>query len=79
MIGKYSISDGICVHHTDDRAHLKISDFLKSSILDKCLILCIGTDRFIGDSLGPLTGTLLSKLSLPVPVLGTLEKPRPRG
>jgi putative sporulation protein YyaC len=75
LIGKYSISDGICVHHTDDRAHIKISDFLKSSVLDKCLILCIGTDRFIGDSLGPLTGTLLSKLSLPVPVLGTLENP----
>ncbi len=75
LIEKYSIKDGICVHHTDNRAHLKISDFLKSNKLDKCLILCIGTDRFIGDSLGPLTGTLLSKLSLPVPILGTLDNP----
>lgn len=75
MIEKYSIKDGICVYHADDRAYLKISDFLKSYNLNKCLIVCIGTDRFIGDSLGPLTGTLLSKLNLPVPILGTLDNP----
>lgn len=50
-----------------------ISEFLKQYSSEKCVILCIGTDRFIGDCLGPLTGTLLSKLNLPVPVLGTLD------
>ncbi len=75
MIEKYKIKDGICVHHTDDRAYLKINDFLKSNIINNCLIVCIGTDRFIGDSLGPLTGTLLSKLELQIPIFGTLENP----
>lgn len=75
MIDGYSAPEGICAYYTDDRAHIKISDFLKPYAGDKCIILCIGTDRFIGDCLGPLTGTLLSKLSLPIPVLGTLEDP----
>ena len=75
MIQNYSNHEGICVYNTDDRAHLKISEFLKSYHYDKCVILCIGTDRFIGDCLGPLTGTLLSKLSLAVPVIGSLESP----
>ncbi len=75
MIEDCNIYDSICVYYADDRAHLKISDFLKSNNFDKCIILCIGTDRFIGDSLGPLTGTLISKLGLPVPILGTLDHP----
>lgn len=37
---------------------------------------CIGTDRSTGDSLGPLTGSYLSELSLfPYPVIGTLREP----
>ena len=75
MIQDCNNHEGICAYYTDDRAHLNISEFLKLYHKDKCIILCIGTDRFIGDCLGPLTGTLLSKLSLSVPVLGTLESP----
>lgn len=75
MIQNCSNREGICVHYADDRAHQKISDFLSIYHKNECVILCIGTDRFIGDCLGPLTGTLLSKLSLSVPVLGTLESP----
>lgn len=75
MIEGYSTAEDICAYYSDEQAHLKISEFLKLYICDKCIILCIGTDRFIGDCLGPLTGTLLSKLSLPIPVLGTLENP----
>lgn len=37
------------------------------------LIVCIGTDSCIGDSLGPLTGTLLKKSNCPYLVLGDLE------
>lgn len=38
------------------------------------VILCIGTDRIIGDSLGPLVGTLLKKCAAhDFPVYGTLE------
>ena len=39
------------------------------------IILCIGTDRLIGDSLGPLTGSLLQRAHCPLPVYGTLAQP----
>lgn len=40
------------------------------------IIICIGTDRSTGDSLGPLTGTLLNKWKHPhFTVYGTLDKP----
>ena len=39
------------------------------------LILCIGTDRSTGDSLGPLVGTKLSQHNPPFQVLGTLDQP----
>jgi len=40
------------------------------------LILCVGTDRSTGDSLGPMTGTFLGKSkNLPVSILGSIENP----
>lgn len=40
------------------------------------VILCIGTDRIIGDSLGPLVGSILEKKSAGTfPVYGTLHHP----
>lgn len=40
------------------------------------IILCIGTDRSTGDSLGPLTGTLLSRRkSLPATIIGNIHNP----
>lgn len=42
----------------------------------KIIILCIGTDRSTGDSLGPITGTFLqNKSNNNLEVLGTLNKP----
>ncbi|NLJ34558.1 MAG: spore protease YyaC [Firmicutes bacterium] len=50
--------------------------FQELSLGKPLLILCIGTDRSTGDSLGPLTGTCLGKTILPgITVLGTLEAP----
>jgi len=37
--------------------------------------MCIGTDRCIGDCLGPLVGTFLKENSFPLPVFGTINKP----
>lgn len=55
---------------------------LSSLIIDNCssrssiVILCIGTDRATGDSLGPLIGYKLKKSMLKnVVVYGTLENP----
>lgn len=39
------------------------------------LILCIGTDRSTGDSLGPLTGSKLQEHNPPFQVVGCLEHP----
>lgn len=40
------------------------------------IILCIGTDRSTGDSLGPLVGSKLAQVPLfDVTVIGTLEEP----
>ena len=40
------------------------------------VVMCIGTDRSTGDSLGPLVGDMLSRWKLPgVHVLGTLDEP----
>lgn len=38
-------------------------------------VLCIGSDRVIADSLGPLVGTMLKENNLPYPVYGTLDAP----
>lgn len=39
------------------------------------IVLCIGTDRSTGDSLGPLTGTKLRSLNLHPHIFGTLDQP----
>ncbi|MCG0238444.1 MAG: spore protease YyaC [Firmicutes bacterium] len=43
---------------------------------DEIVVVCIGTDRSIGDALGPLVGSLLLEQGpAPFRVLGTLEEP----
>ncbi|MGI6365710.1 MAG: spore protease YyaC [Bacillota bacterium] len=42
---------------------------------EEILVLCIGTDRSTGDSLGPLIGTKLIESRAPFSVLGCLEHP----
>ncbi|MCP2034162.1 putative sporulation protein YyaC [Planomicrobium sp. HSC-17F08] len=39
------------------------------------VFLCIGSDRYIGDSLGPLIGSMLQENGVSHPVCGTLEEP----
>ncbi|MDC3417718.1 spore protease YyaC [Aquibacillus salsiterrae] len=46
------------------------------SSLTEIVVICIGTDRSTGDSLGPLTGTLLSeRKTSTIHVYGTLQDP----
>lgn len=42
---------------------------------NELVVLCIGTDRSTGDSLGPLTGTKLKTLRAHPYIYGTLEQP----
>lgn len=68
-------NEGILVHYTDESAPHTISGYLKNNTGNSNVILCIGTDRYIGDCLGPIVGTLLSKLDIWCPIYGTLENP----
>jgi putative sporulation protein YyaC len=63
------------VHHKDSLAYYEVAFFLKDYIDENTLIICIGTDRCIGDCLGPLVGTLLKEKSFPLPVYGTISEP----
>ena len=52
-----------------------LSEVLKNVIRENTVIVCIGTDRAIGDALGPLVGTMLKNSDFKYPVYGTLDKP----
>lgn len=49
--------------------------FLKDYMKEDTIIVCIGTDRCIGDCLGPLVGSLLKDKFFPFPVYGTVASP----
>lgn len=66
----------INVHYTEKRAHYTLASYLKDIITDDTIFVCIGTDRCIGDSLGPLVGTMLKENEVfPLSVYGTLLDP----
>ncbi|WML36612.1 spore protease YyaC [Clostridium sp. OS1-26] len=56
-------------------SYYDIAYFLKDYIDKNTIIVCIGTDRCIGDCLGPLVGTLLKDSNFPLPVYGTVSEP----
>lgn len=63
------------VHYKSVLAYYEIAYFLKDYINNNSIIVCIGTDRCIGDCLGPLVGTLLKERNFPLPVYGTISDP----
>lgn len=65
----------IKTHYENYLSYYEISNFLKNHIDEKTIIVCIGTDKCIGDCLGPLVGTLLEEKFFPLKVFGTLESP----
>lgn len=64
----------IKAYYEDPLSYFELATFLKDYI-DDAIIVCIGTDKCIGDCLGPLVGTFLGEKNLPLPVYGTLENP----
>ena len=68
-------SDSVRIYYENRESFTHIAQFIKSNLNSKPIVLCIGSDRCIGDCLGPLTGTFLSKLNLKCQIYGTLEKP----
>ncbi|EXX85204.1 sporulation protein [Paenibacillus darwinianus] len=69
------------VPYTNPTAFFKIADRLNGYLngLDparRIAVVCLGTDRCTGDSLGPLTGSSLIKFRSPMfDLYGTLESP----
>jgi putative sporulation protein YyaC len=58
------------------RLYIMMQEELKKGEKEKVLVLCIGTDRSTGDSLGPLIGYQLRQRGLKyIRVLGTLNCP----
>ncbi|UZW66236.1 spore protease YyaC [Priestia flexa] len=48
----------------------------KAQLVNRDIVfLCIGSDRYVGDSLGTLVGTMLVEEGIPFEVYGTLEHP----
>lgn len=48
---------------------------IKNYLTEETIIVCIGTDKCIGDCLGPLVGSILNENFFPLPVYGTLSSP----
>lgn len=63
------------IHYNDYNSYYNIAIKLENYIKENTIIICIGTDKCIGDCLGPLVGTLLIESNFPLPVYGTLESP----
>ncbi|WP_297520966.1 spore protease YyaC [uncultured Clostridium sp.] len=61
-------------YYKDSLSYYKLAHFLKDYINDS-IIICIGTDKCIGDCLGPLIGSSLLEKNFPLPIYGTLEHP----
>lgn len=74
------LNDSITVNHYTNHTVFKNTTNMLTHYLihtnKQIVVVCIGTDRSTGDSLGPQTGTYLSKLNPKhLIVLGTLHEP----
>jgi len=69
---RVSISDPLCV----ERLANGVADLVSECRREPVVLLCIGSDRSTGDSLGPLVGSNMSKRRVAgLDVLGTLDDP----
>lgn len=66
---------GVRAKYSDKDASTILGRYLAQFFNIRTIIVCIGTDKCIGDCLGPLVGTLLTKAGFSYPVVGTLEDP----
>ena len=62
-------------HYKKPLAYYELAQFLVNYFDENTLIICIGTDKCIGDCLGPLIGTMLIEKNFPFPVFGTVSEP----
>ena len=62
-------------HYDDHNSYMEIANKIKKYMKDNTVIICVGTDKCIGDSLGPLVGSILIEKNFLLPVFGTLQSP----
>ena len=65
----------IKAYYKNSFAYYELAYFLKNYMNENTLIVCIGTDRCIGDCLGPMVGSFLFQNRFPLPVFGTISEP----
>lgn len=63
------------IHYENYNSYIEIANKVKKYINENTVIICVGTDKCIGDCLGPLVGSLLIENCFPLPVFGTLQSP----
>lgn len=66
------------IHHEERGGIMKLANFVDNIVPTKkqpVVVICIGTDRSTGDSLGPLVGTKLKRRFPNDHIYGTLESP----
>ncbi|MBB6630986.1 spore protease YyaC [Clostridium algidicarnis] len=63
------------IHYKNDMAIFELSKLIKNYIDKNTILICVGTDRCIGDSLGPIVGTFLTYKLFPLPVYGSISSP----
>lgn len=68
-------NSGFIININDKNANHSLNEYLKNYRNEKILVMCIGTDKCIGDCLAPLVGTLLQKNNFNYPIIGTLDNP----
>jgi putative sporulation protein YyaC len=66
---------GLRVNYNETDSVELISQHLKKFFNKRVLVMCIGTDKCIGDCLAPLVGSILIKKNFSCPVIGTLDNP----
>lgn len=76
QIDRYVRIPSNCIGHFQAPSSIReLSKYLSFTVAKEPLVICVGTDRCIGDALAPLTGTFLQDLNVDFPVYGTLENP----
>lgn len=79
MVSSLNKQTNLSVQYNHRFVTLKLTNYLRTIVpinYSSYVVACIGTDRSTGDSLGPLTGSLLSKHRLhQLHVYGTLHEP----
>jgi len=65
----------VSVNYQDPLSYYEIASFIKDYIDINTIIICVGTDKCIGDSLGPIVGSMLKENGIPLAIYGTLDNP----